>query len=119
MLNKSEHTVMKTVYGLCRADGKCLISPKELLSKLAFAGKNFSEEKLERVLRALELDGYFELLSSDRKGEQMYVITMRAKGFAFQRSYEQEKRRFILKIVWAIASASIAFFVGMLLSAIF
>lgn len=118
MLNKTENDVMGIVYKLCMREGKCLLSPQDFLRKLK-PSKSMNEERLERVLRALELDGYFELLSSDRKGEKMYVITLRAKGFAFRRSYEQEKRRFALKIGWAIASAVIAFFVGMILSAIF
>ena len=119
MLNKRENDVMEIVYSLCMREGKCLLSPREFLQKLQVKRKSLDEDGLERILRALELDGYFELLSSDRKGEKMYVITLRAKGFAFRRSYEQEKRRFALKLGWAVASAVIAFFVGMILSAIF
>ncbi|MBQ9729731.1 MAG: hypothetical protein IJV80_02860 [Clostridia bacterium] len=119
MLSKTENEVMCVVYKLCAGEGRCLIPPKEVLSHFSRKQKPLTEEKLERVLRALELDGYFELLSSDRKGEKMYVITLRAKGYAFRRLYEQEKRRFFLKLGWAVASAAIAFFVGMLLSALF
>lgn len=119
MLNRTEHEVMSVIYGLCAGEGRCLIFPREVLSHFARKKSAFTEEKLEKVMRALELDGYFELLSSDRKGEKMYVITLRSKGYAFRRLYEQERRRFFLKIGWAVASAAIAFFVGMILSALF
>lgn len=118
MLNKRESEVMNAVYSLCREKGICLISPAELLSLLP-QRKKYDEQALEKILDALALDDYFELLSSERKGEKMYVISLRAGGYAYKRCALQRKRDFALKLSWAIASAVIAFLVGWILKWLF
>ena len=118
MLNRRENEVMRAVYTLCREKGICLISPNELLSLLP-AKHKYDEMQLENILSALALDNYFELLSSERKGEKMYVISLRADGFAFERCSLQQRRNMALKFSWAVASAIIAVLVGVLLKRIF
>lgn len=118
MLNKRESEVMNAVYSLCCEKGICLISPAELLSLLP-QRKKYDEQTLEKILGALALDNYFELLSSERKGEKMYVISLRASGYAYKRCALQQKRDFALKLSWAIASAVIAFLVGWILKWLF
>ena len=68
MLNKRETEIMNTVYMLSHEKGVCLISPSELLSMLP-PKRSYTEEQLEDILNELALDDYFELLSSERKGE--------------------------------------------------
>ena len=118
MLNKQESEVMGAVYSLCAGKGVCLIAPNDLLTLLP-SKRGYTEEKLEKILGALSLDDYFELLASERKGEKMYVISLRSNGVAFQRVHTQMKRDAVLKIVWAVASAVIAFVVGLILKWIF
>ena len=118
MLSKRESEVMNAVYTLCHEKGVCLISPAEILALLP-TRKHYTEEKLEQLLSELALDDYFELLSSERKGEKMYVISLRASGYAFKRCSMQMRRTAALKFVWAIASAVVAFLVGLLLKRIF
>lgn len=118
MLNRRETEVMNRVYALCHEKGVCLISPAELLSLLP-QNRGYDEGGVENILNELALDGYFELLSSERKGEKMYVISLRASGYAFKRGYQQMQRDAAVKIFWAIASAVVAFLVGMLLKQIF
>ncbi|MBQ8428023.1 MAG: hypothetical protein IJX18_02070 [Clostridia bacterium] len=117
MLTKKESEVMKAVYSLCK-EGVCLVSPTELLAALPPREK-WTIEALEKVLTALSLDNYFELLSSERQGEKMYVITLRANGLAYPRNAQQMRRSLCLKLGWAVASAVIAFLVGLLLKWIF
>ena len=118
MLNRRENEVMNVVYSLCHEKGICLISPQELLAVLPH-GKKYSETELERVLGELALDNYFELLSSERKGEKMYVISLRANGYAFKRCFAQQRRDAVAKMLWAVASAIVAFLVGVILKRIF
>lgn len=119
MLNRRESEVMGAVYYLCEGSGgSCLASPGEILRLLPTREK-YTEEKLEKILKELELDDYFELLSSDRKGEKMYVITLRAAGYAFKRERAKFKRDAAYKIGWAILSAVLAFLVGVILRSIF
>ncbi len=118
MLNRRESEVMQAVYSLCREDGRCLIAPADLL-KLLPKKEKCTEEKLEKILKALELDDYFEMISSDRKGEKMYVITLHPNGFAFKRSSVQMRRDLFFKVSWTILSAILAFLVGLLMKRIF
>ena len=118
MLNKRETEVMNAVYDLCHEKGVALVSPSELLAMLSHK-KGYTEERIEEILHELSLDDYFELLSSERKGEKMYVISLRTNGYAFKRGYVQMKRNAALKILWAVASAVIAFLVGLLLKWLF
>ncbi len=118
MLNRRETEVMNRVYGLCHEKGVCLISPSEFLSLLP-TRKRYTEEGVENILQELALDGYFELLSSERKGEKMYVISLRENGYAFKRTFAQMRRDGVVKIFWAVASAVVAFLVGLILKRIF
>ncbi len=118
MLNRQETEVMNAVYTLCHEKGVCLISPTELQSLLP-PRKSYTEEGIENILHELALDDYFELLSSERKGEKMYVISLRTNGYAFKRCFAQMKRDAALKIFWAVASAVVAFIVGLILKRIF
>ena len=105
---------MGAVYTLCEGKGICLISPTDLISLLP-SRKKYTEEQVEKILGALALDDYFELLSSERKGEKMYVISLHASGYAYKRCSLQQKRDVALKLGWAIASAVIAYLVGWVL----
>ena len=109
---------MRAVYSLSHEKGICLISPSELISLLP-SRKKYTEEQIEKILSELALDNYFELLSSERKGEKMYVISLRANGYAYQRCSVQQKRDVALRLFWAIASAIVAFAVGLVLKRIF
>ena len=109
---------MGAVYTLCEGKGICLISPTDLISLLP-SRKKYTEEQVEKILGALALDDYFEMLSSERKGEKMYGISLHASGYAYKRCSLQQKRDVALKLGWAIASAVIAFLVGWVLKWIF
>ena len=118
MLTRRENDIMRIVYDLAHERGICLISPAEILASLP-PKRKYTEEQVERILKELALDDYFELLSSERKGEKMYVISLHAIGYAYKREFVQRRRNTVFKIGWAIASAVIAFLVGLLLKRIF
>lgn len=118
MLNKRETEVMNVIFSLCHETGVGLFSPAEILDMLP-KKRNYTEENVETILSELALDNYFELLASERKGEKMYVISLRSNGYAFKRGYVQRRRDAFLKIAWAALSAVIAFAVGLLLKRIF
>ncbi len=117
-LNKREEEVMNAVYTLSGGKENLLVSPQEILALLPPKG-GYDEERLERVLRALEMDGYFQLTPSERKGEKMYVIHMLASGLAFKRSNAQRKRSFYVRIGITVAMAVLSFVIGVVLKIIF
>ena len=118
MLTKQENEIMNSVYRLCEGKGSCLVSPLEIMRMLPEKRK-YTVERVDRILRSLELDDYFDIIESDRKGERMYVITLHPNGFAFKRSSVQMRRDLFFKVSWTILSAILAFLVGLLMKRIF
>lgn len=118
MLSKREKDVMSTLVLLCKKQGRCLISPEEL-KKLVSAREKWTADELEKTLSSLETDGFFELLSTDRKGEKMYVVIMKKKGYFYKRENVRFRRDGVGRILWAVASAVAAFIVGLILKRIF
>lgn len=117
-LNKREDEVMNAVFTLANGKDNYLVSPYEILAVLP-PKAGYDEEKLEGVLRALELDGYFELILSDRKGEKMYVIHLKEAGLAYKRTDSQRKRGLYVKLGITVATAVLSFVIGLVLKAIF
>lgn len=118
MLNKEENEVMRAVYDMCDGKDNCLVSPMEIMSILPVKRK-YTPERVEKILRSLELDDYFDLIESDRKGEKMYVITLHPNGMAYKRTALQVRRSVAFKIGLSVAGAVITFVVGLLLKIIF
>ncbi len=117
-LNRKENEVMRAVFSLSDGKDRYLVSPYELIAVLP-PKSNYTEETLERVMHALELDGYFDFILSDRKGEKTYVIHMHEAGLAYKRSDIQRKRSLCFKLAVAVGSAVVTFFVGLILRLIF
>jgi len=117
-LNKKEDEVMNAVFTLSNGKDRVLVTPGEIIALLP-PKLSMDEESLEEVLHTLELDGYFELTVSERKGEKTYVVNMLPQGAAYKRSNYQRKRGLYIKIGITIAMAILSFTVGMILKAIF
>ena len=76
MLSRYEDEIMSAVFSLCDGTGGCLVSPIEILSILPVKRK-YTPEKVDGILYDLMCDGYFDLITSERKGEKMYVINLK------------------------------------------
>ena len=117
MLDRKESAVMNAVYELCDGSDCCLISRADILSLLP--AKTRDRCNLDDVLFGLHCDGYFDLITSERKGEKMYVITLKESGFAFKRSQKQRRRDITFKIMLALIGAVATFIFGLILRGIF
>ena len=118
MLSKSENEVMSAVYSLCDGTEGCLVSPVDILSVMP-AKRHVSADELEAILTTLHCDGYFDLIHSERKGEKMYVITLKESGFAFKRTSKQKQRDISFKIFLAFLGALATFLFGLILKGLF
>lgn len=118
MLNRRESEIMRAVYGLCEGKESCLVSVYEILSMLP-GRRGYTAEAVEEILHSLELDDYFDLVSSEHKGERMYVITLHRNGEAYRRDAQQMRRGIVFRIALSAAGAVVAFLVGLLLRTIF
>ncbi len=117
MLSKNENEVMAAVYGLCDGTEGCLVSPVDIQALLP-AKRKYSQEKLDEILYSLHYDGYFDLITSERKGEKMYVITLKESGFAYKRNAKQKQRDIAFKIFLAFIGATATFIFGLILRGI-
>ena len=118
MLNKNENEIMRAVYDLCDGTDSCLISPAEILSLLP-AKRRYSLDKIDCVLRDLMHDGYFDLISSERKGEKMYVINLKEAGFSYKRTIAQRRRDIAFRVSLAFIGAMSTFIFGLILKSLF
>lgn len=116
-LNKRENEVMGAVFLLAAGKERFLVSPFELLAVLP-PKSNYDEESLERALRALELDGYFELIASDRKGERAYVVHMKEAGLAYRRNDIQRRRTLVFRLALTVLCGVLSALVGVLIKSI-
>ena len=117
-LSRRENEVMRAVYTLSGGRERFLVAPYDMLAVLP-SRAGYDEEKLERVLRALELDGYFQLISSERKGERTYVVWLHEKGLSYPRANAQRRRGLYFKLGLTVATAVLSFLIGLLLKALF
>ena len=111
-LNKREDAVMNAVFTLSAGRERLIAAPYDILALLPPKMK-FDEEKLEKVLRDLGLDGYFELILSDRKGERVYVLHLTSRGMNYRRRDDQLRRsvwfRWGVAAIGAVITALIGF----------
>lgn len=118
MLNRCENDVMGAVYSLCDGTDGCLVSPLEILSVLP-ARRKYSRQRLDDALNSLKNDGYIDVITSERKGEKMYVIALKENGFAFKRNQRQKRQDVLNKIFLALVGTVATFVFGAILKAIF
>lgn len=103
VLTKKERAVMRVVYQAAdKRSGVCLLSPFDIFDRLSL-DLDFDEEELDGTLRDLELDDYFDITRSDKKGELVYCINMHRKGLAFARVEKAFKSNLKFKILLAVA----------------
>ena len=107
---------MAAIFLLSQGKERFLVSPYEILAILP--EKSYDEDKLERVMRTLELDGYFELILSDRKGEKTYVVHMREAGLSFRRQDVKRRRDLVVRLLLAAVCGLLSAAIGLLLKAI-
>lgn len=117
-LTRREEEVMRAVYTLSSGKERFLVTLYELLAVLP-KRRQYDEDKLETMLSALALDGYFELVPTERKGEKTYVIHMREAGLAFRRLSVRRRRDLRFRLIVTVLCGALSAAVGILLRSIF
>ncbi len=108
---------MSAVYSLSEGKERFLISPYDVMALLP-SRLSFDEEKLTKTLNALALDGYFEFIESDRKGERVYVVHMKEAGLSYRRSDALRRRRLFFKIFVTLLCGTLSALVGILVKSL-
>ncbi len=109
---------MGAVYELCDGTDSCLVSAADILSLIPNKYA-CTADGLDNVLYSLHRDGYFDIITSERKGEKMYVITLREIGFSFKRGQIQRRREVWFKVALAFLGAVATFIFGLILRGLF
>lgn len=118
MLGRYEHSVMGAVYALCDGKDGCLVSPLDIMSIMSSAKKN-SPERIDGALKALQSGGYVDIISSERRGEKMYVISLKGEGADYPRLARARRRDLAYKILLAFIGALATFIFTLIIKAIF
>lgn len=115
MLNKKSKVLMKSVYQKAvEKDGTCLISQNDLLGTLPYT-MQFKKSDLGICLKALVSEGYVELITTEKKGEDYYCITLQKLGYDFAYQMAKEKRQIKFKIALTVCGAIGSFIIGRIL----
>lgn len=119
MLNKTEVSVMQTIYNVCAKNNDGAIITEDYI--IGFTPEKFKLDavKLDTILKQLEYDGYFECTKSDRNGQTVNVITLNQKGKAFKREMLQRKREVINQLIWRIIFAAAGAVAALIVNSVF
>lgn len=117
MLTKTENKIMNYLFEVCKDKTSVLISPADLLAIVK--EERFTLIDLENTVKDLSLDGYFDLIYSDRRGEPVYCITLLEKGKGFSRSKKVMRRNLAFRLGLTVSLAFLSFIIGLILKAIF
>ena len=117
MLTRMENKVMSVLYKECSKKQSILISPIDLLKIIGTS--NLSISKLDKIIKDLSTDGYFDLIYSDRRGEMVYCISLLEKGKGYLRNESVAKRNLVARFMLTIGFAILSFLVGIILRKIF
>lgn len=94
-----------------KQNGACLLTPIDIFSEVPL-DLDFEERELEVALRNLEIDDYFDVTRSDRKGELVYCINLHKKGLQFARVERAFKSNIMFRILLAAATGLTSALVG-------
>ncbi len=112
VLTKKEKAVMRVIYKEADlAGGSCLITPIAIFEQIPL-DLDIEEAELDVALKNLEIDDYFDLTRSDRKGELVYCINMHKKGLQFARVERAFKSNVTFRILLAVATGLTSAAVG-------
>ena len=119
MLNRREKIVMQYLFDSCMSnEGKCLLSAQDISTGI-YSKIDLTEFEIDEVVQNLVLDGFVDVIYSDKKGRKMYCITLTEQGKGFARQKRNSKINTSVLIARTILLAILSFVVGLILKAIF
>lgn len=119
-MTKKEKIIMDYIFDKTSGKDSVLIPVDEMLLFLSDASfSNIAQPELDEILQNLSLDGYINVIMSDRKGKPIYCINLEKKGESWMRDKENRKRMTMMLVVRTVLLAVLSFVVGIVLKAIF
>lgn len=119
MINRTQKAIMSAIYAKAAdKNGTCLIRPVELLESIPYTVR-FKRSDLPAYLRSLEMDDYFEMIETDKKGDKYYCFTLHQNGYSVITQIKNERRAIMFKIILTVCGALLSFIIGLLLRNLF
>lgn len=119
MLNRREKIVMQYLFDTCNANsGKCLVSAQDISTSI-YSKIDLNEFEIDEIIKNLILDGYVDVIYSDKKGKKIYCVTLTEQGQGFARQKRNSKINASVLIARTVLLAILSFVVGLILKAIF
>ena len=118
MLSKKQRTVLKIISDNSVGSGSCLLSA-ELISAFSASQVKLSVEESKKIIDALSVRGYVEVINTFKKGEPYYCITLTPKGRNFKVEYLEDIKDLRFKLLITSLGAVVSFIIGRILFAIF
>lgn len=119
VLNKKEKILMDVIVkSKMNKKGQVLMTPLQMLEKIPYSIE-FREDELEPVLTGLVYDNYFTIDTAKRKGDTMYIITLKENGLGYIRQKKVERKKLIIRVAIASAIAIFTFFLRRILGLFF
>ncbi|MCQ2602592.1 MAG: hypothetical protein MJ193_01560 [Clostridia bacterium] len=113
-LTKKEKNVLRVVYNATDKNSVCLLTPIEIFSALPL-DLDYEEDDLDTILRDLEIDDYFDVTRSDKKGELVYCINMHQKGLSYARVERAFRSNIMFRLLLALATGTCSTIIGLLI----
>ena len=118
MLNRKTKALLRVIYDRAiRKDGVCIAKSVDLLSEIPYKIE-FLREDFEPSMKALMMEGYFEAVETEKKGEMYYCITLLQGGYDFSRQIASEKRAIKFKVVLTVCGVIGSLILPRIISAI-
>ena len=117
MLTKTESKIMNVLYSECENKSALLITPIDIMKMSG--EKNVTLSVVEKTVSALNMDGYLDLVYSDRHGETVYCISLTEKGKAYKRGRKVFYRNLAFRLAFTVGLAVLSFLIGIILKAVF
>ena len=119
ILTKEEKAVMRLVYDVAeKNNGMCLLTPIQIFEGISL-DVEIKESELWTILKNLEIDDYFDVTPSERKGELVYAINMHQKGLAYARVEKSFRNNLAFKIGLTIGLACLSGIVALSIRLLF
>ncbi len=123
ILTKKEKALLLVIISLTEKNDEaiCLVKPLDLFKALPY-DLDFASDELEVLMKGLELDDYFEFISTDKKGEPVFCITMHQKGLSYARMERAWRKSIWNKVMitaaMAVVSGTVVWIVRAILNSI-
>lgn len=117
-MTKKERLVMRFLCEVCPKRRTYLISPHDIAIALS---KKYvlSTSEIDEIMQALSFENYIDFVATEGKNGYYYCVTLKKRGQSFEYDLKEKKRNFGLLVLRSMFLATVSFFFGLILKAIF